>query len=127
MERISVSKVREIFLSYPGFVPDTDDDLDIYFKSPVVSGYDDTDLCVSINSGDTVQIYTRFEPDTMKGGGRQTYSLQGNISFEIEDYNDEDTIYCEEEWLHKICLDIIEKDKILREQLRREELQKDFE
>jgi len=127
MERISVSKVRKIFLSYPGFVPDTDDDLDIYFKSPVVSSYDDRDLCVSINSGDTVQIYTRFEPDRMKYGDRQTYSLQGNISFEIEDYNDEDTIYCEEEWLHRICLNIIEKDKVLREQLRREELQKDFE
>ena len=125
MERISVSKVRKIFLSYPGFVPDTDDELDVYFKSPVISSCDDTDLCVSINPGDTVKIYTRFEPDRMKGG-RQTYSLQGNISFEIEDYNDEDTIYCEEEWLHRICLDIIENDKVLREQLRREELQKDF-
>ena len=126
MERISVSKVRKIFLSYPGFVPDTDDDLDIYFKSPVVSGYDDTDLCVSINSGDTVQIYTRFEPDLVKANDRQTYTLQSYISFEIYNYNDEDTIYCEEEWLHRICLDIIENDKVLREQLRREELQKDF-
>ena len=128
MERVPVKKVREIFLSYPGFVPDTDDDLDIYFKSPVVnSHHDDTDLCVSINPGDTVQIYTRFVPDTVKAGDRQTYSLQSNISFEIDDSKDEeDTIYCEEEWLHKICLDIIEKDKVLREQLRREELLKDF-
>ena len=127
MERISVSKVREIFLSYPGFVPDTDDDLDVYFKSPVISGCDDTDLCVSINPGDTVQIYTRFEPDPVKADHRQTYTLQSYISFEIIDEdNKEDSIYCEEEWLHKICLDIIEKDKVLREQLRREELLKDF-
>ena len=127
MERISVSKVREIFLSYPGFVPDPDDDLDINFKSPVVSRYTGTDLCVSVHSGDTVEIYTRFEPDSVKKGDRQTYSLQSNISFEIEEYGGMDTIYCEEEWLHKICLDIIEKDKILREKQRREEIQKDFE
>lgn len=127
MERVPVSKVREIFLSYPGFVPDTDDDLDVYFKSPVVSGCNDTDLCVSINPGDTVQIYTRFEPDSLKDGDRRTYSLQSYISFEIIDENNkEDSIYCEEEWLHKICLDILEKDKVLREQLRREELLKDF-
>lgn len=128
MERVPVKKVREIFLSYPGFVPDTDDDLDIYFKSPVVKSHDDTDLCVSINPGDTVQIYTRFEPDNVKGSDRQTYSLQSYISFEIIDVDgEEDTIYCEEEWLHKICLDILENDKILREKQRKEEIQKDFE
>ena len=128
MERVPVKKVREIFLSYPGFVPDTDDELDIYFKSPVVNTHGDTDLCVSINPGDTVQIYTRFVPDNVSKNERQTYSLQSYISFEIEDYAyEEDTIYCEEEWLHKICLDIIENDKILREKLRKEELQKDFE
>lgn len=126
MERIPVKKVREIFLSYPGFVPDTDDDLDVYFKSPVVNSHGDTDLCLSINTGDTVMIYTRFEPDSVKAGDRQTYSLQSHIEFEIDIDEEEDTIYCEEEWIHKICLDIIEKDKVLREQLRKEELQKDF-
>ena len=127
MERISVSKVREIFLSYPGFVPDTEDEYDVYFKSPVIGGHDNTDLCVSVSSEEKIDIYTRFEPDGVNKSDRKTYSLRSSLTFEIDDYNNEETIYCEEEWLHKICLSIIENDKILREKLRREEIQKDFE
>jgi hypothetical protein len=128
MEKVPVKKVREIFLSYPGFVPDTDDELDVYFKSPLFGNDGGTDLCVSINPGDTVQIYTHFVPDNVKRSDIQTYSLQSYISFEIDDTKDEeDTIYCEEEWLHKICLDILANDKVLREKMRKEELQKDFE
>ena len=127
MERVPVSKVRKIFLSYPGFVPDTDGDLDIYYKSPLFgSNNRNTDLCININPGDTVQIYTRFEPDAVKEGYKQTYTLQSYITFEIDEYEGKDTIYCEEEWLHKICLDVLENDKILREKQRKEEIQKDF-